>query len=346
VLPYQNRFTERDSYEDPNKIMASEETPLIDHGRDHPPNQHPNRHHRARVLITTILCLTIMDWASYLSSAPQLDIVEGIICDKIYGNGNSTALDAPSVISRDCTADVVQSELALVTQIMTAATEFPSIFLAIPYGALADRVGRRPVLFMSLIGLLAQDVLVRCIVWWPSVIPLRLLWLTPLTTLLGGGSSVALAVMYLAVADVVEEHERATWFSRMVVSVLVAEIAAAPAASALMRWHGPWFPFLMSTVVFALSIPLVMLFPETSRAVTAQDDRSDRPESPKTIDERFTTAIRRTSQSLGLILKDRNIVLILVSYFASATAQNSSLHIQFMRQRFKWEFSSVRFSPE
>ena len=134
-----------------------------------------------------------MDWASYLSSAPQLDIFEGIICDKIYGDGGSTALSAASsAIGRDCTTNAVQSELALITQIMTAANEFPSIFLAIPYGALADRVGRRLVLFLSLLGLLAQDVLVRCITWWPSVFPLWLVWLTPMTTLVGGGSSVAI----------------------------------------------------------------------------------------------------------------------------------------------------------
>jgi len=85
----------------------------------------------------------------------------------------------------------------------------------------------------------------------------------------------------------------------------------------------------------------VASFPETSQTIAAQEDLPDSQASPKDIGEQFHVAIRRTSQSLGLILKDRNIVLILLTYLASSPSRKPSLDVQFMRQRFKWRFSSV-----
>jgi MFS family permease len=335
-----------ESYPDPDpNLSANEEAPLINHGQNIPPGPSPKRRHRTRVLLLTIMFLTVVDWASYLGAAPQLDIFEGIICDKVYREANSTALrDINSDIGRDCTINSVQSELALITQILSASYEIPSIFLAIPYGALADRIGRRPVLFLSFIGLLTQDILIRCITWWPSIFPLWLVWLAPLTTLVGGGSAVASAMLCLAVTDVVEEHERATWFSRTAVAVIVGQIAAAPAASALMRWHGAWFPYLLSTVVFMSAIPLVVFFPETSQVITEHGPSSHHSPSGS-IGQQLTLAIRRTFQSLRSVLNHRNIVLVLLSNFVAAIARNQNLDIQFMRQRFKWIFSSVSHLP-
>jgi MFS family permease len=331
----------------PDPDSASEETPLIVHGRDDAAQLSPNQRHRTRVLVIVILILLIMDWASFLGSAPQLDIFEAIICDRIYREDNTTTLsNAEHAAGRDCTINSVQSELALVTQILSAVSAVPSIFLAIPYGALADRIGRRPVLFVCIIGLLLQDVLIRCITWWPSIFPLWLVWFTPLTTLVGGGSTVASAMLYLAVADVVEERERATWFSQMGVAILAGEIVAAPAASALMQSHGPWLPYLLGTAVIALASPLALFLPETNQVVTAQEGYPARYHAPpKSVGHQFKLAIRRTSQSLGSILNNRNAVLVLLSYFVVAIARNPTLDIQFMRQRFKWKFSSVSSQP-
>jgi MFS family permease len=324
-----------DRHSEPDTTVVGEETPLIDHGQYDAPKESPNHPYRTQVLVITFLSLIIMDWAGSLGSAPQLDIFEGIICDNIYGEGSASAV-------RDCTIDAVQSELATVAQILSATNEIPSIFVAIPYGALADRIGRRPVLFLSLVGLLAQEVIMRFVTWWPAVFPLRLVWAVPLTTLVGGGSTVASAMLYLAVNDVIAEHERSAWFSRMLVAVLSGEIAAASTASALMRWYGPWMPYLLGPLVFALSIPLIIWFPETSQTINTQDHQRDDEDSPKSTGEQFKLIAQRTAHSLGIILKDWNLVIIILSYFVTAIVRNASLDTQFMHQRFKWKFSSVR----
>jgi MFS family permease len=333
-----------DSYPDSEiTTSATEDTPLIGHGREDPPDISSNERNRPRVLFLTIIFLYIIDWASFMGEAPQLAIFEDIICNRIYRGGDSTAFrDTNSDVGRDCTINSVQSELALITQILSATNVVPSIFLTIPYGALADRIGRRPVLWLSMVGLCLQDLLIRCITWWPSIFPLWLVWLTPLTTFIGGGAPVGYAMLNLAVADVVGEHERAIWFSRMSVAVLIGEISAGPAASVLMQLQGPWFPYMLSALLSILAIPLLFLFPETNPAVIARKDDSSNSHTPsKSIVHQLKLAIRRTSKSLGSVLSSRNVVLILLSYFVAAIAHTSSLDIQFMRQRFKWKFSAV-----
>lgn len=80
--------------------------------------------------------------------------------------------------------------------------------LAIPYGLLADRQGRKSTLILGLPGFALNSIITICVMWFSDVIPLRAVWLSSLAWLVGGGPVVAFAIIWTMMADVTTEEER------------------------------------------------------------------------------------------------------------------------------------------
>lgn len=80
--------------------------------------------------------------------------------------------------------------------------------MAIPYGLLADRRGRKPTLVLSLPGFALNTIITVTVMWFSDIFPLRAVWLSSLSWLLGGGPVVAAAIIWTMMADVTTESER------------------------------------------------------------------------------------------------------------------------------------------
>lgn len=81
----------------------------------------------------------------FVSQAPTTQLFEDIVCRRYY--------DTPNIMEAQlCKVPGVQREVAKVFGWQTFFDGIPSLILALWYGALADRYGRRGVLFLSLIG--------------------------------------------------------------------------------------------------------------------------------------------------------------------------------------------------
>lgn len=152
---------------------------------DSPSLQQPqsNSRHALRVIVLIATISLISDLAGYAAVAPQLDIFEGIICRQYYTMlGDSTASD--QLDREKCKIEPVQSELALINGWTDTFQTIPGrsfwivdsgapciiheshmfltgILLALPYGALADRIGRKPVLLLGMAGCLLGETWVR-----------------------------------------------------------------------------------------------------------------------------------------------------------------------------------------
>lgn len=82
------------------------------------------------------------------------------------------------------------------------------ILLAIPYGLMADRRGRRPTVCLSVPSYILNIVTTLVVLWFSDTIPLRAVWFSSLAWLIGGGPAVAFAVMWTMISDVTTEDER------------------------------------------------------------------------------------------------------------------------------------------
>jgi hypothetical protein len=138
--------------------------------------------HALRVIVLIATVTLISDLAGYAAVAPQLQLFEEIICRQYYTTIG--ALSAHDQLDRElCKIEPVQSELALINgwtdtfqtipgkapveslRILTRITHrFPiGLLLALPHGALADRIGRKPILLLGMTGCILGECWTRIV---------------------------------------------------------------------------------------------------------------------------------------------------------------------------------------
>lgn len=159
------------------------------------------RARRQRILVLLSLSIVAVDFGNGLSYAPQLSILEQIICQHLHMHPAALLASTDPPI---CKAPDVQGELAIVNGWKDTFDQVPGILLALPYGLAADRIGRKPIILLALAGLLLEETAMRLIFWASSMdlIPVRAVWATPVMQLIGGGPQIATSMVYAMLTDV------------------------------------------------------------------------------------------------------------------------------------------------
>jgi MFS family permease len=80
--------------------------------------------------------------------------------------------------------------------------------VALPLGVIADRIGRLPILAASILSMLLSQAYAMFICWKSKIIPLEAIWGIGVPLLLGGGRSVAEAMVFAIIADTVPDQKR------------------------------------------------------------------------------------------------------------------------------------------
>lgn len=117
------------------------------------PKAHP---HVFRVVTICLIAVLILEVADFMQRAPFTRVLEDIVCRAHFAAKSSTASRRwePEIPEEDCKIAPVQARLAMLRAWDVTFSSLPAVFLAVPYGALADKVGRRFVLFLALMGIL------------------------------------------------------------------------------------------------------------------------------------------------------------------------------------------------
>ncbi|KAJ5945417.1 hypothetical protein N7516_005585 [Penicillium verrucosum] len=304
------------------------------------PSQHPKK------LLISIVCVIFLlsaDFGFFMSTAPQMAVYEEIIC-----RDYQATLIPPEV--NPCKSDAVQGELALVIGYQNTFDVLPGLILSLPYGVMSDRWGRRPLLYLSLLGILLGEIWVRIVCLWSTVIPLRMVWLSAVFKIIGGGDQVLMAIAMVIVADVFNEDERATALFRLQSCVQIAEILATPLSAYLMTF-GPMVPYTLSIGIIILgSIPALFL-PETlthpkqtrvNQEASEQDSESEQSQPPRkqTVLQEVTRQVREFARSTRFIWTDTNICLmVFVMFVTMMTRQSTNLLLQYVSKKFDWSIS-------
>lgn len=128
------------------------------------------RRSNSKKLMILIMCgifVLAVDFGNDMSLAPQTAIFEQIICRNqgLLSRGAETpSTGNPPVNGSDpCKSEAVQAELALVLGYKDMFEVLPSILLSLPYGVLSDHWGRKPVIYLGVVGLLLGEVWVRLV---------------------------------------------------------------------------------------------------------------------------------------------------------------------------------------
>jgi hypothetical protein len=108
------------------------------------------------ILLVALACLliAIVDMGAFMAEAPRTRVYEANICLSHYRQNDPTAIGPDGTVSEKlCKIDPVQQRMATIFGWQEMFDAIPSIFLAIPFGTLADKVGRKWIFTASLVGL-------------------------------------------------------------------------------------------------------------------------------------------------------------------------------------------------
>ncbi|PYH95837.1 MFS transporter, partial [Aspergillus ellipticus CBS 707.79] len=333
--------------------IPSESTSLLADHYERPTCSKPTPRRAQQILLLACVVAITLDFGAYLSVAPQLQLYESIICQRLHPEFFAGTVDGrlPPAANLSCKAADVQGELAVLKGWMGTFDQLPGIVLALPYGLMADRIGRKPVLVLGLVGFVMQEMAIRIICWYHTVIPPQAVWFTPLFQIIGGGIGITNSVVWTIIADVYPIEKRATAYFVLSAAILVSEILAAP-LSAWMMASSLWMPFMLGLAFEILGMFTVFVIPETrpkslEEPVTepaAEDETSG--SSPCSSTSLWSSAIRsacsQISQLNGFICEHPNAIIISFTFLlASFGLEALGFMVQYASKRFSWSMAEA-----
>ncbi|GAD97260.1 hypothetical protein PVAR5_5933 [Paecilomyces variotii No. 5] len=305
-----------------------------------------SRSQKLTVMIAASTLILAMDFGFYLTAAPQMKIFEDIVCrDYLAALGKA----AKTSITEDiCKSEPVQSELALVNGWKETSDVLPGILLSVPYGVLADHWGRKPVLLLGILGLLLGEIWVRIVCLYPGVLPLRLVWLSGMWRLIGGGDIALSSIALVMVADRFPEEEIATALFRLSSAVTLSEVLATPVSAYLMA-RDPWLPFFLGLGIAILGSWSAFLMPESlndakariSTTVSGEEETQSYPAGRDAMKQYIKGKIRDFHDSTQFIIDNRGVAVCLFALLiTSISRQSTSLLLQLTSKRFHWSIAN------
>jgi hypothetical protein len=94
--------------------------------------------------------LFIEGMAYFMSLAPQTRLLEKLVCDRHYSEAGRSFEGMPT--EEACKIPSVQNTIAMLFGFQAFFDGIPGLLLAMPYGVLADQIGRKRILALSMLG--------------------------------------------------------------------------------------------------------------------------------------------------------------------------------------------------
>ncbi|OHE99738.1 Sir2 family protein [Colletotrichum orchidophilum] len=226
-----------------------EETPLLSH--DLPSTVAPSKSYQLRVIVLAVTFILIVEVGAWLQVPPAYQLMEKIICHQRYPDHIISSEDDDI-----CKGPDVQGDLAMIRGWQNSFDCVPPLLTAIPYGVVADKYGRRPVLSLAMLGITLELLWMLLPLLWPDVLPLWTMWFGAAFQFIGGGAGMIQAMTWTMISDVVP-------VSNLIGAIaLVGELVVAPLSAYLLS-KNPWLPLTVGMALLIIGTFLPPFIPET-----------------------------------------------------------------------------------
>jgi MFS family permease len=289
---------------------------------------------RSRTIPLIYLTSFLFLFGESIQPSPRIAIYESVSCRQYY--------DSQGTNIGDCKVPAVQEELSLLIGMERLSIIIPSI-LAIPFAALADRVGHSTVLSVAIFGVLLEDFFPLIITWFDDIFPIRLIWLHFIFSLVGGGFTVVVTLLHVIIAHIVEEEQRTAVFFRIRAAGVAASVLGYAASGLLMKWNNwlPWIVGLSSLAAATLTAWLVPITRAKKNHIAASG--SSDIQSVDTEGSWFNKAARSINHVLKVLGGNRHLPVMLVLVFLCQLGFDAVplMLAIYISKRFGWTFADV-----
>ncbi|KAI1323370.1 MFS general substrate transporter [Xylariaceae sp. FL0255] len=319
-------ISERAGRDDISEITITEQTPLVRKSptleTDAIPTDQPGIFSSLPPFPTAIrrpqnpdLLVGILTLVIFIASAsggflniPMIRVFEDILCRQYYDKIRNREDGAP-IDEGMCKVDAIQSELAYLFAVMAALNAGLSCLSALPWGIAADRIGRRQIYAIGVTGMALSIIWIMGIGWFNVIFPPRLIWISPVFYLLGGGNPVISAVVQGMTVDIVPESQRAISLLRISAGSMIGNLVSPALASLLMTESGPWPPMGLAFFLIMVTVPLIFIIPETSKEDTDNDSDDIASTGFK---HRLAQSLRELKRSATIFRSPSMVILLLM----------------------------------
>lgn len=185
--------------------FSEEETPLLsgDAGPAALDDEDPRNKYKWRVMIGAFSILFMIELADGISTPAWNALLEKGLCAEAYPEiARFLAAGDENPLCKD---PAVQGKLALYRGWAYTLDCLPTILLALPFGSLSDRWGRKPIAILAIIGIALGMVWYEVVFYFP--LPMWTFTLSFVFNFIGGGSAVGMSMIYTMLADVLHVEE-------------------------------------------------------------------------------------------------------------------------------------------
>ncbi|KHN96400.1 Major facilitator superfamily domain, general substrate transporter [Metarhizium album ARSEF 1941] len=280
------------------------------------------------VVVRLLLYTTFLDLSFWLMEPAQTRIFERIYCREYYLEHEPSLIGSDGrrgVDEKWCKVSWVQAEVAFLKGWQLTLDSIGMLAFSIPWGYAADSYGRKPVLLLVSMAILAKHSYVQFISYLDGAVPLKWVWLSALHTVFGGGVPVSAALTHTIVSDVVAERNRVTIFFQLMAASITAEFLGSLAAAALMVWN-PWIPMILAVLIKIAGIIILLFIPETLSPGPAAPRRPVMP-AEEADSGRWCcqSALGRFLSSMAFLISDVRLLLIISPFLIHLLFSNEEI---------------------
>ncbi|KAH7081199.1 hypothetical protein BKA63DRAFT_540380 [Paraphoma chrysanthemicola] len=302
------------------------------------------------LVVLALFLVAIVDMGAFLAEPPRTRIFEANLCLSYYREHDVSVIGAHGSIPESfCKIDAVQQKLAMIFGWQDLFDALPGLVLAVPFGTLADRVGRKWIFTASLFGLQLSSAWTLLICYFKTL-PLQLTWFSSAFFLLGGGPIVASAIAITMLADIVPPEKRTTIFLYLTASVLIAEMVAPVMAARLME-RSDWLPLLLALGIQQLGICIAFFFPETLHLRNLPEPKDGgseaielKPLPPKGGYFTLKAQMHNFHVVYTFLRSDWTLGLVVFTFMASRLGRQAiTLLVRYASKRYGWEIKKAAY---
>lgn len=195
--------------EDDPLLLTSEETPLLSENATVTATAledegDPRDKYKWPVILLTFSLIFLLELSIAVSGPAWSALLEQGLCREAHPELSRPPTSAGGD-EDPCKDGDVQGRLAMYKGWAYTLECVPTLLLAVPYGLLSDRWGRKPVAVLAFAGIALTTVWYEVVFWFP--LPMWTYLVSFVWYFIGGGANVCTSMLYTILADVVPADE-------------------------------------------------------------------------------------------------------------------------------------------